>query len=293
MNKQFLYQNKKIFYRTTGSGNPVILIHGFGEDGTVWRNQAPSELRSQASYNSVASQGGEPAFTHGQLIQNSLLIERFKFIIPDLPGSGQSEMIDDMSMEGMADVIHSIIHEENIDTCPVIGHSMGGYILLALMEKYWNHVSAFGLFHSSAFADTEEKKATRRKGIEFINQHGAFEFLKTTIPNLFSPPTKDKKPELIKEQLAGLDNFSPKALVSYYEAMMKRPDRTEILYKATVPVLFIMAKYDAAVPLEDSLSQCCLPEKSYIHILQKSGHMGMLEEPEKSNRILEKFLQEI
>ena len=287
MNKQFLYQNKKIFYRIIGTGKPVILIHGFGEDGEVWNNQV------------------------------DFLKDKFQLIVPDLPGSGQSEMIDDMSMEGMAEVIKKILdievpyiepelqkeqYKSSESKVPlsggfrgacIIGHSMGGYILLALMESYWNHVSAFGLFHSSAFVDGEEKKATRRKGIEFINKRGAIEFLKTTIPNLFSPPTKDKKPELIKEQLSYLDNFSATALVSNYDAMMKRPDRTEILRKATLPVLFIMGKYDAAVPVEDGLKQCYLPEKSYIHILQNSGHMGMLEEPEKSNQILEKFLQEI
>jgi pimeloyl-ACP methyl ester carboxylesterase len=263
MIKEILIDGKKIVYRITGTGKPVILIHGFGEEAEVWNNQV------------------------------DFLQDKFQLIVPDLPGSGQSEMIDDMSMEGMAEVIHFIIHEENIESCPVIGHSMGGYILLALMESYWNHVSAFGLFHSSAFADSEEKKATRRKGIELIQQNGAFEFLKTATPNLFSPITKDEKPELIVEQVARLHNFSPLTLVSYYEAMMQRPDRTEILRKATVPVLFIMGKYDAAVPVEDGLKQCHLPEKSYIHILRHSGHMGMLEEPDKSNLALENFLQEL
>lgn len=263
MTKELLYQNKKIFYRIIGNGNPVVFIHGFGEDGNIWS--------SQVEY----------------------LKDKFNLIIPDLPGSGKSEMIDNMSMEGMAEMIHSIIHEENINACPVIGHSMGGYILLALVEKYWNHVSSFGLFHSTAYDDSEEKKATRRKGIDFINQHGAFEFLKTTTPNLFSQQTKDESPELITEFIAGLNNFSPAALVSYYEAMMARPDRTEMLQKATVPVLFIMGKYDTAIPLEDGLKQSHLPEKSYIYVLQNSGHMGMLEENEKSNEILEKFLWEI
>ncbi len=232
-------------------------------------------------------------------------------------------MIDDMSMEGMAEVIKiileteanaTLIEKEHLDSSKnkptssvaetknppsegreacIIGHSMGGYITLALVEKYPGLVSAFGLFHSSAFADSEEKKATRRKGIDFINQHGAFEFLKTVTPNLFSQHTKDKNPELIDEQIAGLDNFSPIALVSYYNAMMMRPDRTEVLRNTTVPVLFIMGKYDVAVPVEDGLKQCHLPENSYIHILQESGHMGMLEEPEKSNQILEKFLLDI
>ncbi len=263
MNKQLLYQNKKIAYRVIGKGKSVFLIHGFGEDGEVWRNQV------------------------------EYLSNNFQLIIPDLPGSGQSDMIEDMSMEGMAEVIHAIIHEEEIEQCPVIGHSMGGYITMALVEKYWNHCTAFGLFHSSAFADSEEKKVARRKGIEHIQQHGAAEFLKTTTPNLFAQQTKDERPALVDEQLATLHNFLPEALVSYYEAMIQRPDRTHLLAQATVPVLFIMGKYDAAVPLEDGLKQCHLPENSYIHILHHSGHMGMLEEPEKCNTILEKFLQNI
>lgn len=263
MNKEFLFQTKKIFYRIIGSGNPVVLIHGFGEDGEVWKNQI------------------------------GFLQNKFQLLVPDLPGSGQSEMIEDMSMKGMAEVIHAIIHDEHIDTCTVIGHSMGGYITLAFAEKYPEYLSAFGLFHSSAYADSEEKKATRRKGIDFINQHGAFEFLKTATPNLFSQQTKDERPELINEQVTSLRNFSPTALVSYYEAMMQRPDRTKMLQKAIVPVLFIMGKYDNAIPLEDGLQQCHLPEKSYIYVLQNSGHMGMLEEKDKCNEILDKFLLEI
>lgn len=263
MNKEFLYNGKKIYYRSIGNGHPVMLVHGFGEDGTVWRNQI------------------------------EFLKDKFKLIVPDLPGSGQSELIDDMSMEGKAEVLHSIIHEEDINSCPVIGHSMGGYITLALASAYPNHINAFGLFHSSSFADTEEKKATRRKGIENIRQHGAIEFLNTMIPNLFGKPIKDEKPELIDEQIALSHNFLPKALVSYYQAMIQRPDRTDLLRKTTVPVLFIIGKYDAAVPPEDSLKQSHLPEKSYIHLLQYSGHMGMLEEAELCNKYLEKFLLDI
>ena len=290
MNKQLLYQHKKIAYSVIGTGKPVILLHGFGEDGDVWNNQIRPPQTPHKE--------GLPT-AQGQLTQHSFLSDKFRLIIPDLPGSGQSEMIDDMSMEGMAEVIKAIIETESENPLAgsrgavLIGHSMGGYITLALVEKYPQIISAFGLFHSSAFADTEEKIATRRKGIEFIQQHGAFEFLKTATPKLFSPITKDEKPELIDKQVARLNNFSPTALVSYYKAMIDRPDRTGILRKTTVPVLFIMGKYDVAVPVEDGLKQCHLPEKSYIHILQHSGHMGMLEEPEICNRFLEEFLQEI
>jgi len=263
MNKEIQIAGKKIFYRVTGKGNPVMLVHGFGEDGTVWKNQL------------------------------EFLKDKFRIIIPDLPGSGKSELIENSSIEDMAEVLHQIIHEEDIDHCVMIGHSMGGYITLAFAEMYWNHLTAFGLFHSSAYADSKEKITTRQKGIEFINEHGAFAFLKTATPNLFSPLTKAENPGLIDKQINSLDNFSPAALVSYYEAMISRPDRTAILLQATVPVLFIIGKYDNAVPPEDSLQQCHLPEKSYIHMLNRSGHMGMLEEPQQSNQILEKFLLDI
>jgi pimeloyl-ACP methyl ester carboxylesterase len=195
-------------------------------------------------------------------------------------------------MEGMAEVLHTIIHEENIDKCTVIAHSMGGYITLALVESYWNHVNAFGLFHSSAFADTEEKKEARKKGIEFIKQNGAFEFLKTTTPNLFSANSKLQIPNSIDSFINSLKDFTPEALIAYYEAMINRPERTSILKNTKNPVLFIAGEHDNAIPLNDVLKQCHLPEKSYFHILKNSGHMGMMEEPQNANRILEEFLLE-
>ncbi len=262
MDKSIQYQNKKIFYRSIGSGKPVMLVHGFGEDGTVWDKQV------------------------------EFLKDKCYLIVPDLPGSGKSEIVNDMSMEGLAEVLHSIIHEENIDKWTVIGHSMGGYITLALVENYWNHVNAFSLFHSTAYADTEEKKETRKKGIEFIKQHGAFEFLKTSTPNLFSPHTKRQNPNSINNFISSLANFSADALIAYYHGMIQRPDRTAILKKTENPVLFVAGEHDNAVPPDDILKQCHLPEKSYIHVLKNSGHMGMMEETEKANRILHDFLFE-
>lgn len=256
-----------------------MLVHGFGESGDVWNNQVKA-------------------------LQNTDTL----FIVPDLPGSGKSEMIDDMSVEGMAEVLKVILDTEiykipesskapspeaGLEEPIIIGHSMGGYILLAFLERYPNDCSAFGLFHSTSFADTEEKKATRRKGIEFIKQHGAFEFLKTSTPNLFSPHTKNNSPELINEFVQSLADFSPDALIAYYEAMIQRPERAAVLKNAKVPVLFIMGEYDNAVPLQDGLKQCHWPSSAFIHIMHQSGHMAMLEEPEKSNSAINQFLTNV
>jgi pimeloyl-ACP methyl ester carboxylesterase len=260
MNKEFSIEGKKLFYRVYGSGKPVVLLHGFGEFADVWTDQV------------------------------NLLKKNYRVIVPDLPGTGDSDIIDDMSIEGMALAVKQILEVENIGTVDLIGHSMGGYITLAFAEKYPERLSGFGLFHSTAWPDSEEKKATRQKGIAFIEEHGAKAFLETATPNLFSPVTKDERPGLVDKQLAGLSNFSPHTLVLYYQAMIQRPDRVAVLKNARVPVLFIMGKYDTAVSFQDQLKQCHLPEISYIHILEHSGHLGMLEETVKSNEALLEFL---
>ena len=269
--KEITLHGKKLFYRSIGQGPSVVLLHGFGEDGSVWKNQ----------FHALAG---------------------FKLIIPDLPGSGRSEIITDMSMEGLAEAVREIIVHENAElyfkegephSVVMIGHSMGGYVTMAFAEKFPEMLKGLGLFHSTAYGDSEEKRQIRRKGIEFMEKHGGFEFLKTSIPNLFSPLTRERTPSLIVQQLEASHNFSGAALVSYYVSMIQRPDRTSILQQTHLPVLFILGRYDTAIPFQDGLQQAHLPELSYIHILEKSGHMGMLEEREEANRILKNYINSL
>jgi pimeloyl-ACP methyl ester carboxylesterase len=183
-----LFQNKKIFYRIEGKGKPVLLLHGFAEDGNIWNKQV------------------------------KVLKENFLFIIPDLPGSGQSEILEGKcTISDYAEVIKAIADEvilkiikKDKEQFSLIGHSMGGYITLAFAEKYPKLLNSFGLFHSSAFADDEQKIATRKKGIEFIKKNGTELFLKTSVPNLFSVQTKKERPGLIMQLLNILKLFRQK-----------------------------------------------------------------------------------
>ena len=107
-----LFQKKKIFYRLEGKGKPVLLLHGFGEDGNIWSEQVKA------------------------------LKEKYYLIIPDLPGSGRSEMLDgNCTLKDYAEAVKAIANEvifknENFNQFCLIGHSMGGYITLAFAEKY-------------------------------------------------------------------------------------------------------------------------------------------------------------
>src|SRR6476620_9667148 len=253
---------KQLSYSVHGVGIPVMLVHGFGEDGSIWENQI-SEL--------------------------SL---KYKLIVPDIPGSGESARLEQGTMEIYADVLDEIVCEEGLQSFVLIGHSMGGYIALAYAEKYGAKLDGLGLFHSSAYADDEEKKETRRKGIRFIHEHGSAKFLEQAIPGLFSENTRVHNPGLVREIISRYANFDPESLVQYYEAMILRPDRTKVLKESKCPVLFILGAEDNAVPLNKGLEQTHLADICYIHICKNSGHMGMLEESSECNEVLTTFINQ-
>jgi len=268
--KSIAIHDKQVYYSVYGKGKPVMLLHGFAEDGDVWKYQLKD------------------------------LLPDYYVIVPDLPGSGRSDMTEDMSIAGMAGCIKKIVDQELAanaalagDGIRMIGHSMGGYITLAFANKYPELLAGFGLFHSTAFADTEEKKATRRRGIEFIQTHDSYEFIKQSTPNLFTEEFRIKNDIEVAKMMAQYSHFEPAALVAYYEAMIQRPNLTVVLQSFNKPILFIIGKQDKAIPFEDSMKQCHLPQMASIHILEKAAHMGMWEEKEKSSQALLSFLQQV
>ncbi len=267
----FIFKSFNIFYRTSGSGVPLVLLHGFGEDGTVWHNQVEA-LQSDA------------------------------FIItPDFPGSGKSvlnpedfteentQLLD--SIELYADAIEALLHHLNITHCTMLGHSMGGYVALAFAQKYPHLLKAFGLIHSTSFADTDEKKENRRRGIALMEAHGGYSFLKNTIPNLFTATFKKDFPIEVDGLIEKAKGFQTKSLQSYYRAMINRPDRTNILKEATVPVLIIAGDQDSIIPLNDSLLQSHQPNICQINVLKNTAHMGMWEAADQMNECIAAFLE--
>lgn len=264
MQKTLTFHQKTIAYEDTGKGQPVVLLHGFGEDGTVWKHQV------------------------------LFLQPHFRLLIPDLPGSGLSELLNESaspSMETYASVVKAMLEKEHIESCVLIGHSMGGYVILAFAELFSTVLKGFGLFHSTAFADTEEKKQTRRRGIDVIRQRGAVTFLRQTTPNLFGSSYKVAHTDEIEVLMERASEFSDAALIQYYEAMIERPDRTEVLRNSAVPVLFILGEQDNAVPFQDVLKQTHLPSNSFVYILEAVGHMGMWEDTDTCNNALREYLQ--
>lgn len=264
MLKQFQYNNSTISYNITGNGQPVVLLHGFAEDSSIWNEQIP------------------------------FLEDHCKLIVPDLPGSGKSALLqkENVTIEDYAACLNALLSNENIEKPIVLGHSMGGYITLAFAEMFPAKLVAFGFVHSTAFADSEEKKNTRRKAIRFIEEHGVYPFLKNSTPNLFSETYKKEHPERVAGLIEQGKSFTKEALIQYYTAMINRPDRTAVLQKTNLPVLFIIGSEDGAAPLDDLLKQVHLPAISYIHIIEGVGHVSMWEKPAELNKHLLQFIKD-
>ena len=264
MEKQFKYLGSKVNYKVLGKGQPVVLVHGFAEDSSIWNEQAV------------------------------FLQEHCQLIIPDLPGSGMSEMLqkEAAEIEGYAAFVNAVLIHENIEQCFLLGHSMGGYITLAFAEMYPEKLEGFGLVHSTAFADNEEKKSIRQKGIKLIEEYGVFPFLKNTTSNLFSENYKKQHPEKVWELIEKGNNFSKDALINYYSAMIKRPDRTNVLKESRVPVLFVIGSEDKAAPLDDLLQQVHLPKIAFVQIINNAAHMSMWEEADQLNTYLLDFINQ-
>jgi pimeloyl-ACP methyl ester carboxylesterase len=264
MQKTILFRGGKLNYEIEGNGLSIMLLHGFTEDRQIW----------------------EPVLTG--------IKKKFQWILPDLPGSGESPYNASLStLKDFAEAIYAIIENENIKEFVLIGHSMGGYISLSFTEKYPEKIKGLGLFHSSSYPDSPEKKDAREKSIQFIQKNGATPYVEQAIPGLFSEGFKAEYPEQISKLIDRYANFSEQSIVQYLEAMKQRLPTTMVLKSINKPVLFIIGEEDKAVPVKDQLEQCYLPRISYIHILTQTAHMGMIENTSLCNKLIDRFLEQI
>jgi pimeloyl-ACP methyl ester carboxylesterase len=258
-----LFHGIQLHYRKVGVGAATLLIHGFGEDGNVF-NQAIQHLPDQGT-----------------------------LLIPDLPGSGESEIwpAAEPSLNDFALALNAILEKEGIEKCKVMGHSMGGYIALAFAEQFPEKMVALGLLHSTAYADSAERIQKRRQAIEFIEREGAAAFLRISLPGLFAPAFREQRKAEIDSLLTSMKQVSGSTLIQYYRAMIQRPDSSKLLASAPYPVMFIIGKEDEIVKAADTLQLADITANAYIHVLDNVGHMSMLEAPEAFTLLLVEFMQ--
>lgn len=238
----------------------ILLLHGFPATGTLWRELLP------------------------------LLADQYRVIVPDLPGVGRSVPgKQPVSIEDLGRGMISLLDALQIDQALIAGHSMGGYIALAMAEIAPGRFKGLSLIHSTALPDDEEKKENRRKAIALIEKGGQEAFINANIPTLFGDVFKQAHPEVIAAQIREGLTVVPETLIAFYNAMIARPERLNILQGADFPVQWIIGDEDKVVPRQKSLHQSSCARVSFVVIYRETGHMSMLEQPEELAKDLRLF----
>lgn len=233
----------------------LVLVHGHGVDAAIWE-----DLKENLS--------------------------EYEVLTPDISTDTKYN-----SIEAYAEGLNEWLKEKNIEKCVMIGHSMGGYLTLAFAEKYPDTLQGFGLFHSTAYADDDAKREQRKKTLAFMETHGAAAFIKQSAPNMYAESFAKEHPEVIKNHIDTYSQLPTEAVIAGFKAIMNRPDRTQVLQNATVPVLFIFGQEDKLISFEKNIGLSELPKDAHTLILTESGHMGMVEDSEVVVKAIREFME--
>jgi pimeloyl-ACP methyl ester carboxylesterase len=172
----------------------------------------------------------------------------------------------------------------------VLGHSLGGYVALALLERMGDRIKAIGLLHSTAYADDLEKKELRNRVIIFLKKHGAAKFVSSFVPQLFPEHRRKELSGAMAHAIEDGQRSSLEGLLAYTVAMRDRKDRLAVLEQFEGPKLLLAGTIDGAVKIESSRAQ----QGAFTHYIELEGvgHLGMVEEKEKTLAVVQDFVRE-
>jgi pimeloyl-ACP methyl ester carboxylesterase len=258
------YKEAKIRYETKGSGQVVVLLHGYLESIEIWQ------------------EFGDDLATF------------FSVIAIDLPGHGESESFANIiTMDAMADAVAHCLEYLNVTDCIMIGHSMGGYVTCAFAEKYPKILKGFCLFHSTPFADNDEKKTNRNREIGLVLQGKKELIYNINIPRVFADDNLEKLHQKVSFGIEIAKKTSDQGIIAALEGMKQRPDRQHVFEKTDLPVLFIIGEKDNYIPV-NAMDQVIEKTKNkQVVYLRDSGHLGFIEEKNESLSAIIKFYKNI
>ncbi len=259
--KQIFFKNTAISFSDIGKGTAVVLLHGFLENKTMWRELVPS------------------------------LAEKNRVISIDLLGHGETDCLGYIhSMEENAEIVNAILSHLRIRKAIFIGHSMGGYVALAFAELHINKVKGLVLLNSTALEDSVERKINRDRAIKAVKQN-YINFVRMSIANLFSENNRNRlENEIEKVKLEALKT-PLQGIVASLEGMKIRKDRQFILKETDFPKLLILGEKDGVLLYKDNASQIEATNTELISF--PDGHMSHIENKEELEKVIASFLRKI
>ncbi|MBM3419876.1 MAG: alpha/beta hydrolase [Bacteroidetes bacterium] len=260
MVRYFIRDGRRLAYTDTGRGDVIVLLHGYLGSLDVFKNISGKLSRS------------------------------FRIVAVDLPGHGQSDILSEChSMELMAASVYDLIRFLGIDRVLITGHSLGGYVVLAFLEKYAELVGGYCLFHSHPFADSDEAIERRKREIQIVLAGRKSIMYPSNIEKMYSPYNLER----FNSELNALNDIASRTpddgIVAVLKGMIARPSRLGLMESSQSPFLWVLGIHDQYIDYRSVTGAVQLPSNGQMATLFESGHLGFIEEPERSTMILRDF----
>lgn len=256
--------NITIGYSDQGTGLPIVFLHAFPLNRTMWATQA------------------------------RLLSVQFRIITIDLRGHGESDApLWRYTLEQSADDVRALLDHLEIQRALFVGLSMGGYILFAFYRKYAARVKGLILADTKAQADTEEGENGRFQLAQIAYKKGPSAIADVMIPKLLSPATIQTNPDLVHQVRAMIEGNQISGIAGDLMAMAERPDSVSLLSQITCPTQIIVGELDQATPPSDAKLMAEQIPHARLVIIPHAAHLSNLEQSEAFNQIVAAFASEI
>ncbi len=256
--------NLVVFLEGNHNKKPVVFVHGFPYDHTMWDKQV-EELSS-----------------------------KYFCVSYDIRGLGESTVGDgQFTMEGFVDDLESIITELKLDKPVLCGLSMGGYISLRAIERMQEKFSAVILCDTRSDADNNDGKQKRAAAIKRINTEGLAPFARDFITNCYADFYKQNHKYELEKRIINSSAFNPTGVKGSLLAMISRNDTTEFLSQIKIPALVLCGEMDALTPPTVMKAMADKINGATFVVIKNSGHMSPIENPKEVNAAIKEFLQKL
>jgi pimeloyl-ACP methyl ester carboxylesterase len=252
----------ELAYEVSGEGVPIVLLHGFPFNRTLWRGQVEA------------------------------LRERYTVITVDLRGHGETHAPADApaTMDAMAEDVAALLDLLRIESVVLGGLSMGGYVALAFYRLFPGRVRALLLADTRPQADTDEARLNREETATRALREGMTTIADAMLPKLLAPATHAEQPQIVRRVRDMILQTDPQGAAAALRGMAVRRDQTELLREIKCPTLIIVGQLDAITPPADAQLMHQQIRGSQLEVIEGASHVSNVERPAEFNRALEKFL---
>jgi pimeloyl-ACP methyl ester carboxylesterase len=250
----------ELAYDEAGSGLPLLLVHGWPHDRTMWAGQ----LGGLATYARV--------------------------LAPDLRGAGGSSVRGPYTIDQYADDLVAFLDSLGLARAVVCGLSMGGYIAFSMLRRHRDRIRGLILADTRASADTDEARASRSRLIALIEQEGMAVLAARQLPSMVGRSTLERQSPLAETVRRMMASVPSEGAIGALRAMAERPDSTPLLRTIDLPTLVVGGAEDGITPPDVLRAMSAAIPNSRIEILEHGGHLSPLERPAAFNHVVTEFL---